>query len=169
MWVVEVVAQTSIPYTLHPTPYPDPVTQPESLHARHRDVVAQHHHPQTVHALLGVATPGGYVVFVGSAGRLAVDLVEPISGVHFIAFNPPDDVEPSSSVSVVRGPVPVPLRTSMARGVVVGREYAIEPWLTEASRILLKGLRMVVLRDDVTVPGVQRLALGEGVWVGIRG
>ncbi len=121
---------------------------------------------QTVHALLGVATPGGYIVFIGSAGRLAVDLVERIGGVHFIAFNPPDDVAPSSSVSVVRGPVPLPLRTSMARGVVVGREYAIEPWLTEASRILLKGLRMVVLRDDVTVPGVQRLALGEGVWVG---
>ena len=124
---------------------------------------------QTVHALLGVATPGGYIVFIGSAGRLAVDLVPRIGGVHFIAFNPPDDVEPSSSVSVVRGPVPLPLRTSMARGVVVGREYGIEPWLTEASRILLKGLRMVVLRDDVTVPGVQRLALDEGVWVGSRG
>ncbi len=124
---------------------------------------------QTVHALLGVATPGGYIVLIGSAGRLAVDLVERIGGVHFIAFNPPDDVEPSSSVSVVRGPVPLPLRTSMARGVVVGREYAVEPWLTEASRILLKGLRMVVLRDDVTVPGVQRLALSEGVWVGSRG
>ena len=121
---------------------------------------------QTVHALLGVATPGGYIVLIGSAGRLAMDLVERIGGVHFIAFNPPDDVEPSSSVSVVRGPVPLPLRTSMARGVVVGREYAVEPWLTEASRILLKGLRMVVLSDDVTVPGVQRLALGEGVWVG---
>ncbi len=53
-------------------------------------------------------------MFIGSAGRLAVDLVPRIGGVHFIAFNPPDDVEPSSAVSVVRGPVPLPLRTSMA-------------------------------------------------------
>ena len=123
----------------------------------------------TVHALLGVSTPGGYIVLIGSAGRLAVDLVERIGDVHFIAFNPPGDVERSLAVSVVRGPVPMPLRTSMARGVVVGREYAIEPWLTEASRILLKGLRMVVLRDDVTVPGIKTVATGEGVWVGCRG
>ena len=121
---------------------------------------------ETVHALLGVATAGGYIVLIGSAGRLAVDLGEQVGGVHFVAFNPPADVQPSSAVSVVRGPVPLPLRTSMARGVVVGREYAFEPWLTEAARILLKGLRMVVLRDDVTVPGMKTVASGEGVWVG---
>jgi len=32
----------------------------------------------------------------------------------------------------------------------------------------LKGLRMVVLRDDVTVPGIKTVASGEGVWVGCR-
>ncbi len=123
---------------------------------------------QTVQALLGLATPGGYVVVVGSAGVLAADLVERIGGVHLVALNPPDEVEPSSSVSVLRGPVPLPLRTSMARGVVVGREYAKEPWLSDTSRILLKGLRMVVLCEGVTVPGMQTVASGEGVWVGSR-
>ena len=123
---------------------------------------------QTVQALLGITTPGGYIVLVGSAGLLAADLVERVGGVHLVALNPPDEVEPSSAVSVLRGPVPLPLRTSMARGVVLGREYATEPWLSEAGRILLKGLRMVVLREDVAAPGMEVVASGGGVWVGSR-
>jgi len=120
----------------------------------------------TVQALLGVATPGGYMVLFGSAAFLAVDLAERIGGVHFVALNPPETVEPFPALSVLRGPAPIPLRSSMARGVVLGREYGVEPWLSEGGRVLLKGLRVVVLREDVHIPHVEQLASGDGLWVG---
>jgi hypothetical protein len=120
----------------------------------------------TVQALLGVTTPGGYMVLFGSAAHLAVDFAERIGGVHFVAFNPPETVEPFAALSVVRGPAPLPLRTSMARGVVIGREYGVEPWLSEGGRVLLQGLRVVVLREDAHIPHVEQLASGDGLWVG---
>jgi uncharacterized protein YbaR (Trm112 family) len=120
----------------------------------------------TVQALLGVTAPGGYIVLMGSAAHVAADLADHIGGVHFVAINPPEEVEPFLAMSVLRGPVPVPLRSSMARGVVIGREYGIEPWLSEGERVLLKGLRVVVLLEGVNIPNVEQLASGEGLWVG---
>jgi len=43
-------------------------------------------------------------------------------------------------------------------------------WLADAARILLRGRRVVVEREDVSgVPGVTRLAAGQGLFVGERG
>ena len=120
----------------------------------------------TVHSLLGLTTPGGYIVLLGSAAKLAFALSGLIGGVHFVGLNVPGGIEPTPSLSVLRGPYPLPLRTSMARGVVIGAEYATEPWLAEGGRLLLRGLRVVVLKDDAAVPGTDRLASGQGLWVG---
>ena len=121
---------------------------------------------QAVHALLGVTTPGGYIVLLGSAARLGVELSELVGGVHFVGLNVPDGVEPSVAMSVLRGPSPLPLRSSMARGVVIGAEYAVGSWLAEGSRVLLSGLRVVVFREGGVVPGTRALASGHGLWVG---
>ena len=121
---------------------------------------------QTVHALLGVTTPGGYIVLLGSAARLGVGLSELVGGVHFVGLNVPDGVEPSVAMSVLRGPSPLPLRSSMARGVVIGAEYAVGSWLAEGSRVLLSGLRVVVFKEAAVVPGTRALASGHGLWVG---
>jgi hypothetical protein len=56
----------------------------------------------------------------------------------------------------------------MARGVVLGGEHARAPWLGEAARLLLRGLRMVALAEDVSCDGVERLASGNGMTVGQR-
>ena len=120
----------------------------------------------TVHALLGLTTPGGYVVLLGSAALMAPDLGELIGGVHFVGLNVPKGVDPSPILSVLRGPYPLPLRSSMARGVVVGSEYSVEPWLSEGGRLLLKGLRIVVLKQGASVSQTDRLASGDGLWVG---
>ena len=121
---------------------------------------------QTVQAVLGIGTPGGYFVLFGSAAWLAPALSDLIGGVHFVGLNVPDGVEPSPTMSALRGPYPVPLRSAMARGVVVGSEFAKEPWLSEAGRLLLKGLRVAVLKQGASVPGTDRLASGQGMWVG---
>jgi hypothetical protein len=53
--------------------------------------------------------------------------------------------------------------------VVVGREDATPSWLAEAERVLLRGRRLVVEREDAPLPpGITRLAAAEGVLVGER-
>jgi hypothetical protein len=119
--------------------------------------------------LIGLTGPGGYAVFVGSAARLATDLATVIGGVHFVGINAPRDVEPSSALSLIRTLDGIPLRSAMARAVVLGEEYAVGIWLAESVRVLLGGLRLVVLKMGTNVEGVEELAVGDGVWVGRKG
>jgi hypothetical protein len=56
----------------------------------------------------------------------------------------------------------------MARGVVLGAEHSIEPWPEEGARLLLRGLRLVALAEDVHCAGIERLASGSGMTVGRR-
>jgi hypothetical protein len=123
----------------------------------------------SVGALMGLTGPGGYAVLVGSAARLATELAAVIGGVHFVGINAPRDVEPSSVLSLVRTLDGVPLRSAMARAVVIGAEYAAGKWLTESVRVLLGGLSLVILTADVKVSGAEQLLVGEGVWVGRKG
>lgn len=116
-------------------------------------------------ALLGLYSAGGYVVLVGAGARASVGLATAIPGVHLIGINAPSDVEPGPSLSLVRGAA-LPLRTAMARGVVVGREHGDDAWLGEAARVLLRGRRVVVLAEEASPPGVRELARGRGMWVG---
>lgn len=118
----------------------------------------------SVHALLGITNPGGYVVAVGSAARLAGALSERLEGVHVVGVNAPPEVLPGPRVSLLRSVDAIPLRT-MARGIVLGGEYADEPWTAEAVRVLLRGMRIVVCAD-VEVSGCRPLADDAGVWVG---
>jgi uncharacterized protein YbaR (Trm112 family) len=120
----------------------------------------------TVQALLGVASPGGSVALVGSAARLAPGLSRLLGAVHLVAVNPPADVEPGQALSVMMATAMIPLRTSVTRGVVLGEEYALPPWTAEAVRVLLPGLRLVVLAEGVGIAGLEQLAAGNGMWVG---
>jgi uncharacterized protein YbaR (Trm112 family) len=120
-----------------------------------------------VQALVGLASPGGYVVLVGSAGGLAGPLAKLMTGVHFAVVN----LVGASGVSPVRSllvsPRTIPLAT-VARGVVLGAEYADAHWLTEAARVVLRGQRVVVLTEAVEgVPAaLAPLTAGRGMWVG---
>jgi hypothetical protein len=121
-----------------------------------------------VAALLGVRGAGGYVVLAGSAGHLADELAATLDGVHFIVVNPPGGLTGAPSRSLLSGGRTLPLQSAMARGVVLGSEHAREPWLEEAARLLLRGLRLVALAEDVSCPGIERLASGSGMTVGQR-
>ncbi len=125
--------------------------------------------PETLQALLDLSGPGGYVALVGSAARHAVGLAGRMGGIHFIGINAPPDLEelPVLSLLVCRGMIP--LRQTVARGVVVGSDRLGSDWLAEARRIVLPGRRVVVEAEDVPVPvGLTRLAVGEGLFVGER-
>jgi len=124
---------------------------------------------ETLQALLDLSGPGGYVVLVGSAARHAVGLAGLMGGIHFIGINAPPDLDelPVLSLLVCRGMIP--LRQTVARGVVVGSDRLGSDWLSEARRIVLPGRRVVVEGEDVPVPvGLTRLAVGEGLFVGER-
>lgn len=120
-----------------------------------------------VQALVGLESPGGYVALLGSAGQLASDLAGLMRGVHFICLNAPAGVEPSVSRSLLEATATIPLRGSVARGVVLGREYATPDWLNEAARVVLRGQRVVACAEGLVPPaGITALASGQGMWVG---
>jgi len=123
----------------------------------------------TLQALLDLSGPGGYVVLLGSAARHAVGLAELMDGVHFVAVNAPADVVELPVLSLLECDAMVPLRQAMARAVVAGGDRLEAGWLAEAQRVLLPGRRLVVESDTVPLPpGVTRLALERGLFVGER-
>lgn len=123
----------------------------------------------SLQALLDLGGPGGYVVLLGSAARHAVGLAGLMGGIHFVGINAPADLAELPVLSLVQTALRIPLRQTMARGVVVGAEMATPDWLTEARRVLLPGRRIVVERDAVALPpGVTGLASAPGLIVGER-
>ena len=122
---------------------------------------------QTIQALLDLSGPGGYVVLLGSATRHAEGLAGLVAGIHFVGTNPPPDAEELPVLSLVECATIVPLRQSIARGVVVGAELARAPWIAEAQRVLLRGRRLVIEDAGAALPdGVTKLAAGHGLLVG---
>jgi len=122
---------------------------------------------ETVQALIGLESPGGYVVLVGSAAGLAQDLSVVMPGVHFVCLNAPRGVTASVTRSLMESTATIPLRGAVVRGVVLGSEYGTAPWLAEAARVLLAGQRVVLLREGVEPPeGLTPMAVGHGMWVG---
>jgi hypothetical protein len=125
--------------------------------------------PADLQALLELSGPGGFVALLGDAARHAAGLAGLMAGIHFIGINapPPPEVEELPVLSLLRAGSVIPLRQSIARGVVVGDDLATSPWLVEAHRILLRGRRFVVLHDTPELPiGLEKLAASKGLWVG---
>ena len=121
----------------------------------------------TLQALLDLSGPGGYVVLIGAAARHASGLAALMGGVHFVGVNAPPDVDELPVLSLVRSAAVIPLRQTIARGVVVGADMAHAPWLAEARRVLLPGRRWVVESENVELPeGISKLAAGQGLSVG---
>jgi len=118
-------------------------------------------------ALLELSGPGGYVVLVGAAVRQAPRLSSLMAGIHFVGINPPADMEEQSALSLLYANEKIPIRTAVARGVVVGADLATSPWLVEAHRTLLPGRRFVVENEEPELPiGLLKLAAENGLWVG---
>ena len=123
----------------------------------------------TLQALLDLSGPGGYVLLLGSAARHAVGLAGLMGGIHFVGVNAPDDVEELPVLSLLACKAMIPLRQTVVRAAVVGRDRLGATWLAEARRVLLPGRRLVIESESVTAPpGLTQLALGHGLFVGER-
>ncbi|HTJ23034.1 MAG TPA: hypothetical protein VL383_11600 [Gemmatimonadaceae bacterium] len=121
----------------------------------------------SLQALLELSGPGGYVILVGSAVRQAQRLSELMPGIHFVGINAPSELDEQPSLSLIYANEKIPLRTAVARGVVVGADLATSPWLVEAHRVLLRGRRFVVENEEPDLPiGLVKLAAEQGLWVG---
>jgi uncharacterized protein YbaR (Trm112 family) len=123
---------------------------------------------ETLHSLLGLDGPGGYVVLVGAAVERADELAVRLDGVHFVGINPPPHARERAHLSLLESDGSIPLRTAVARGVVVGGDYAEEPWPGEAARVTLRGRHVIVEREGIEVPETRPLASGSGLWLGER-
>lgn len=123
--------------------------------------------PARLQALLELSGPGGYVVLVGSAVRHAPPLARLMPGIHFVGVNAPADMEEQPALSLLYATEQIPLRSAVARGVVVGADLAVSAWLVDAHRVLLRGRRFVVENEEPELPiGLVRLAAEHGLWVG---
>jgi uncharacterized protein YbaR (Trm112 family) len=123
--------------------------------------------PEALATFLDLRGPGGYVVLVGAAGRLAAGLTALAPGVHVVVVDgPPGERAPECSYVSCRDRIP--LKASQARAVVLGADRAAAPWPTEASRVLLRGLRVVVEDERASPEGISELARGAGVFVGTK-
>jgi uncharacterized protein YbaR (Trm112 family) len=120
----------------------------------------------TVQALLDLSGPGGFVVLLGEATQHAPGLAALMGGIHFVGINAPAGVVASPSLSLLVAPRSIPLRASMARGVVVGASMASTPWLEDAVRVLLRGRRLVMESSGEPPAGMAYLAEADGLWVG---
>jgi uncharacterized protein YbaR (Trm112 family) len=122
--------------------------------------------PQVLQALLDLSGPGGLVVLVGRAAGAAAGLAAQMGGIHFVGVNAPAEVEELPALSLVVAPARIPLRDASVRGVVVGADAARAPWIDEATRVLLRGRRLVIQAERAEPAGVTRRAVGDGLWVG---
>jgi uncharacterized protein YbaR (Trm112 family) len=125
--------------------------------------------PVAMHALLGLGSPGGYAVLVGSAAGVWRGLADALPGVALVAVNPPPDVmDAAPTLSVVRAPL-IPLKTRSVRGVVLGAEVSSDPhWVSEAARVTLPGLRVVGQGPEPADEVLRLLASADGHWVAAR-
>jgi uncharacterized protein YbaR (Trm112 family) len=117
-------------------------------------------------AFLSLDGPGGYAVLVGAAARFGPGVVEAVPGVHFIGVNPPAGVAPSPALSLLESPRVLPFKSATVRAVALGADHTGAPWLREAVRILLTGLRLVAEDERASPDGISELARGAGLLVG---
>jgi uncharacterized protein YbaR (Trm112 family) len=117
-------------------------------------------------ALAGLSGPGGYFTLVGPLGSLAIEFHEANPGVALVAINPPADVVDAAGISVIRAPR-IPLKSRSMRGVALGQPFADDPsWTTEATRVVLPGLRIVGEGTAPAEDAIELMASADGVWVG---
>jgi uncharacterized protein YbaR (Trm112 family) len=117
-------------------------------------------------ALVGLHGPGGYLTLVGPVASLWRDVAELNPGVALVAVNPPPTISDTNELSVLRGST-LPIKSGSMRGVVLGRLFADDPhWISEATRVVLSGLRVVGEGADPPSDLVDLLASADGVWVG---
>ncbi len=117
-------------------------------------------------ALAGLHGPGGYFVLVGPPAGGWRDVAERVPGVALVAVNPGAEVADQEALSVVRGGR-LPLKSHSMRGVVLGRPYGGDPpWVREAARVVLPGLRVVGEGADPPPEVIDLMATADGVWVG---
>lgn len=119
-------------------------------------------------ALLGLGSPGGYVVLVGAFGELAAELAEELPGVALVLVNAAADAGDLPFASAVRAPT-IPLKTASMRGVALGPGFASDPaWVAAAARVVLPGNRVVGQGSDPEQRDLEIAASAGGCWVGVR-
>ena len=118
-------------------------------------------------AFLSLEGPGGYAALVGRAARLGAGLTALVPGVHVVAVNPPAGVASGAMLSVLRCRR-LPFKSAQLRAVALGADHAHGPWVAEAVRVLLPGLRLVVEDEAATADGLTELARGAGLLVALR-
>ncbi|HET7025820.1 MAG TPA: hypothetical protein VFI39_11510 [Gemmatimonadales bacterium] len=119
-----------------------------------------------LHALLGLAGPGGYAALVGDVTAQAPALAHSDPGVHFAAVRPVAGLAESRELSLIDADL-LPFKRGSLRGVVLGAGYGGDArWVADAVRAVLPGLRVVGAGAAPAGDGLELQAEADGWWVG---
>ncbi len=121
---------------------------------------------EAVQLFLDLQGQGGFVVTVGSAGRLGPELAALMPGIGIAAVNPPAGIAASASLSVIHSPHAWPVRRQTVRAVVIGADVTAGRCIPDAVGSVLNGLRAIVEDESAHPDGLVELARGAGVFVG---
>lgn len=116
-------------------------------------------------ALLGLETPGGFVVLAGTWGAAAPALVDMVERLHVLAIDAPETIESGGGVSLALAAGEIPVRAGEARGIVLDAAHAGETWLASAVAALRPGLRLVAPATAPVPDGMEELARDDRLWV----
>ena len=117
---------------------------------------------EAVPPMLGIEGGGGWIALGASAGRLADTLAALMPGVGIIAVNPPADVAPTETISIIRGKH-WPIKSHALRGLVISEDG--EPWRDDAFGSLLPGRQMIGSGRYPSAKGAEVIAEAGGVWI----
>lgn len=119
-------------------------------------------------ALLGLESPGSFVVLAGAWGAAAPEIVAMVDRLHVLALDAPEALESGGGVSLALAAGEVPVRAGMARGVALDEAHAGESWLASAALALRPGGRLVAPATARVPAGMDELARDDRVWVATR-
>ncbi len=114
-------------------------------------------------AMLGLDGPGGWVALAGNAGALAESLASLLPGVSFVVINPPTEVNPNATTSMILSDA-WPLKSHSMRGAILGSDAM--QWREVAMSTNLPGLRTIGCGEAPS--SAQILGNADGVWVATK-
>jgi hypothetical protein len=111
-------------------------------------------------ALLGLAEPGGVVLMVGQHAALAPMLASIISDTQFLCLNGmrSDDGLDDARISRLLASQRLPVSAGSCRAAVVDLAHATSEFLSESTRVLRGGGRLVIPAEAAMPESVVELA-----------
>jgi uncharacterized protein YbaR (Trm112 family) len=119
-----------------------------------------------VAALLGLTSPGGFIVLAGSWSQAATALLGLVEGVEILVLNTTVALTSGNGISLARTDGSIPIRPGAARGIVLDERHALQ--VNAAARSIRASGRLVAPLTVPLPPDFEELARDARDWVAAK-